>query len=47
LTGISLADLTANPELIGMALTQDRNLHDARERDEAAGLRGAGLRHKN
>jgi len=47
LTRISLADLIASPELIGMAMTQDRTLHDARTRDQAAGLRGAGLRHKN
>ncbi|HQT43574.1 MAG TPA: Rrf2 family transcriptional regulator [Halothiobacillus sp.] len=47
LTGISLADLISNPELIGIALTQDRALHAAREREQDAGLRGAGLRHKN
>ncbi|MGC8697106.1 MAG: Rrf2 family transcriptional regulator [Halothiobacillus sp.] len=47
LSGISLADLIANPELIGIAKTQDRTLHDARERDHIAGLKGAGLRHKN
>ena len=47
LTGISLADLTANPELIGIALAQDRSLSDARANDQAVGLRGSGLRHKN
>ena len=46
LTGIHLADLLNNPDLIGVAMQQDRALHESRERDGAGHLRGAGLRHK-
>jgi Rrf2 family iron-sulfur cluster assembly transcriptional regulator len=46
LTGIHLADLLNNPDLIGVAMQQDRALHESRERDGAGYLRGAGLRHK-
>lgn len=46
LTDIHLADLLNNPDLIGVAMQQDRDLLESREREGANHLRGAGLRHK-
>jgi Rrf2 family iron-sulfur cluster assembly transcriptional regulator len=46
LTSIHLADLLNNPDVIGVAMQQDRELLESRERAGAVHLRGAGLRHK-
>lgn len=46
LTGIHLADLLNDPDLIGVALEQDRALLESREREGIGHLRGAGVRNK-